>query len=62
MKATFALLPGRVGCNLGFVWDEEGPGLKIIWCEDEFYTGVVLRRGDGLLPEAVFDNISELTI
>ena len=62
MKVTFTLLPKHVGCNLGFVWDEGGPGLEIVWCEDEFYTGMVLRRGDGLLPEAVFDNIAELTI
>ena len=61
MTVTFALLPGRVGCNLGLVYDEHGPGLLVTWCAEEMLTGAVIRRGDGTLADKVWDEIARVT-
>ena len=62
MKAvTFALLPDRVGCNLGLITDNLGEGLLVVWCEEPMLEGMIVRRGDGSLTDEMFDSIAKVT-
>jgi hypothetical protein len=62
MKAvTFALLPDRVGCNLGLITDNLGEGLLVVWCEEPMLEGMIVRRGDGSLTDEIFDSVARVT-
>jgi hypothetical protein len=58
-KATFCLVHGA-GCNVGFVWDDEGPGLYILWSDNPELIKQTIRMGDGRLDDGYFLRLSEL--
>lgn len=58
-KATFCLVHGA-GCNVSFVWDDEGPGLYILWSDNPELTRQTIRMGDGMIEDRTFLHLSEL--
>jgi hypothetical protein len=58
-KATFCWAQGAE-CNVGFIWDDEGPGLYILWSDNPELTGKTIRMGDGKIEDKTFMHLSEL--
>ncbi len=58
-KVTFCLVHGA-GCNVSFVWDDEGPGLYILWSDNPELIKQTIRMGDGKIKDEVFLSLSEL--
>jgi len=58
-KVTFCKV-GNAGCNVSFVWDDEGPGLYILWSDNPELIKQTIRMGDGKIEDEVFLSLSEL--
>ena len=58
-KVTFCLVHGA-GCNVCFVWDDEGPGLYVQWSDNPELTGKTIRNDDGLNYVGAFTSLTEL--
>lgn len=60
-KVTYCLL-GRAGCNIRFIWDEEGPGLAIQWSDQKDLVGQVIREGDPRMTPDEFKHFTEMLV
>lgn len=58
-KATYWLF-GRAGCNIRFVWDDDGPGLAVIWSDREDLVGQIIREGDQRMTPDEFKHFTEM--
>ena len=58
-RTTFAFVHGQP-CNVVFIWDDEGPGLQVTWCEDKTPVDHVVRSDEGLNYIGAFASLTEL--
>lgn len=58
-KVTFCWVQGA-GCNVCFVWDDEGPGLYIQWSDNKDLVGQTIRSDEGLNYVGAFASLTEL--
>jgi len=58
-KVTFCFVQGKPA-NVQFIWDEVGPGLQIVWCEQADFVGQVVRSDAGLKVPGMFKCLTEL--
>lgn len=58
-KVTFCFVQGKPA-NVQFIWDDVGPGLQVVWCEQVDLVGQVVRSDAGLKVPGMFKSLTEL--
>ncbi len=58
-SVTFCFVNNKPA-NVQFIWDDIGPGLQIVWCEQADLVGQVVRSDAGLKVPGMFKSLTEL--
>lgn len=58
-SVTFCFVNNKPA-NVQFIWDNAGPGLQVVWCEQTDLVGHVVRSDAGLKVPGMFQNLTEL--